>query len=299
MPLADEMDTAGFFARSPQLFCKVASLWNDNPAFSVNKTFSGFPKKLLYPLDYFPLASPGAQAIFEDFIDTLEQTFGMARTPINLSATLGASTSNPDITNATALQLASNRLAEYISYKKVGRPLADAWTHAHPGRGYPPIDPNPRAAFQRSMSLTEADYRAAVAIKNEFRELFLGEIMRPDEEACSESIMVIDSGTGGLPSYREQALNSLPGATFLMVTGVAGSGVLPNNYLASMSGCPQVGLRVGQVKYESAISLQEEWLPVNVDLMAAPGCDRRLVELVKRLGEMGFVKEVKTGRSTF
>ena len=274
-------------------------MWNDNPAFSANKTFSNFPKKLLYPLDYFPLASLAAQAIFEDFINTLEKTFGMARTPINLSATLRASTSHPDITNATALQLASNRLAEYISYKKVGQPLADAWTHAHPGRGYPPLDPNPRAAFQRSTSLTETDYQAAVAIKNEFRELFLGEIMRPDEEACSESIMILDSGTGGLPSYREQALNSLPGAAFLTVTGVAGSGVLPNNYLASMSGCPQIGLPVGQVKYESAISLQEEWLPVNVDLMAAPGCDGMLVELVKRLGEMGVVKEVKTGRSTF
>ncbi|KAB5533501.1 hypothetical protein GE09DRAFT_1227512 [Coniochaeta sp. 2T2.1] len=104
--------------------------------------------------------------------------------------------------------------------------------------------------------------------------------------------MVLDMGTGGLRSYREQALNALPGATALSATVPAGGPNIPSNYLASTAGCPEVG-------YGSEINLQEEMMPVRVDLVAAPGCDGMLLELTRRLSELGVAKTVRTGRATF
>lgn len=299
IPLATEMDTAGFFARDPALFYKVHNLWYEDALVPVNTSFTKFPTKIIYPVDYFPLVNPAAQKIFEDFMTALQEEFNMTRTPINFTSILRSTVSNPSITNITAFQANSNRLAEYVSYHEVGIPLATAWNTTFPGRGYPPLDPNPRAAFARSVNLTTADYSAAVAIKNEFRDFFLSNILRPNAETCSEGIMILDMGTGGLPSYREQALNTLPGASFLTVTGLSGGPTMPSNYLASTAGCPEVGIPVGQVEYQSYISLQKEMMPVNVDLVAAPGCDGLLLEIVRRLAEKGVIGTVKTGRTAF
>lgn len=299
IPLATEMDTAGFFARDPSLFHKISMLWFEDAQVEVNKTFTNFPSKLLYPVDYFPLNNSAAQAIFDSFISTLEEEFGMQRTPINFTKTLNDKLEDTRITNITAFQLSSNRLAEYVSYNQVGVPLAEAWTSAFPDAGYPPLDPNPRNAFLRSENLTEEDYDEAVSIKNTFREFWLENMLKPDNETCSDGIMILDMGTGGLPSYREQALNSMPGATSLSYTAPGGGPLIPSNYLASMSGSPQIGMPFGQVKYQSYISRQEEVLPVNVDLVAAPGCDGLLLAVLRRLTEKGLVKEVKTGRKAF
>lgn len=299
IPLADEMDTAGLFARDPALFHKISTLWFQDSPIPINNTFSSMPKKLLYPVDYFPLQNPAAQEVYESFMDILEEEFGIIRTPINITATIRESVENPSITNLTAFQLSSNRLAEYISYQKVGLPLTEAWNDMFPGAGSPPLDPNPRNAFARSVNLTDDDYQVAVDIKEEFQDFFLSKVLRPDPESCSESLMILDMGTGGFPSYREQSLNSLPGATSLTITQPGSGLTMPSNYLASMSGCPQIGIPIDQVTYQSYISLQEEVIPVNVDLVAARGCDGLLLKILERLQEIGVAKTVKTGRKAF
>lgn len=299
IPLATEMDSAGFFARDPELFYQISKLWFDDAPVEVNRSFSSLPTRLVYPVDYFPLNNSAAQAIFDSFISTLKEEFGMELVPVNFTETLNDKVSDARITNITAFQLSSNRLAEYVSYNQVGAPLTEAWNSAFPGAGSPPLDPNPRNAFLRSESLTEEDYDEAVTIKNTFRDFWLENMLRPDNETCSDGIMILDMGTGGLPSYREQALNSMPGATSLSYTAPGSGPLIPSNYLASMSGSPQICIPFGQVSYESYISRQEEMLPVNVDLMAAPGCDGLLLEILKRLTERGLISEVKTGRRAF
>ncbi|KAF9872901.1 hypothetical protein CkaCkLH20_09764 [Colletotrichum karsti] len=299
IPLADALDTAGVFARDPVLFREVNSLWYEGSQVAVNGSFTGMPRKLIYPVDYFPLGNPDAQALFEGFMDVLEEEFGMVRTPMNITATLHASGSNTQITNVMAFQLGSNRLAEYVSYNKVGVPLEEAWDARFPGVGRPPLDPNPRAAFQRSVGLSEADYEAALATKREFQDFFLSEVLRPDPHTCSESLMILDAGTGGLPSYREQALSARDGAYSDSYTGVGGGSAVPGTYLASMASCPEIGIPVGQVAYESFVSLRTEMVPVSVDLVAARGCDGLLLEVLRRLAVKGVVKTVKTGRTAF
>lgn len=177
----------------------------------------------------------------------------------------------------------------------MGQPLETAWKTLFPARGFPPLDPNPRGAFQRSFNRTEADYAAAIDIKHQFRDFFLDKVLWPLDETCSDGILMVDIGTGGLPYYREQPLNSLPGATKLGVT--MPNGGLANNYLASTAGCPEVGLPIGQVAYRSYVSLQDEMMPISVDLIDYPGCDGMLLELAKELAAVGAIQTI--GKAAF
>jgi len=56
---------------------------------------------------------------------------------------------------------------------------------------------------------------------------------------------------------------------------------------------------IGQAAYNSTITLQSEYLPVAVDIMAAKGCDGMIFELVEKLQAEGIVKVVGTGSTMY
>jgi hypothetical protein len=52
---------------------------------------------------------------------------------------------------------------------------------------------------------------------------------------------------------------------------------------------------VGQAAYNSTITLQEEYLPVTVDILAAKGCDGMIFALAEALTNAGILKVPGTG----
>jgi hypothetical protein len=56
---------------------------------------------------------------------------------------------------------------------------------------------------------------------------------------------------------------------------------------------------VGQGSYNSTITLQEEVLPVGVDIMAAKGCDGMIFALAEQLLAAGILKIPATGSVPF
>jgi hypothetical protein len=56
---------------------------------------------------------------------------------------------------------------------------------------------------------------------------------------------------------------------------------------------------VGEARYNSTITLREEYLPVAVDIIAPHGCDLMVFNLVNELVEAGIVKEPVTGSSMY
>lgn len=52
---------------------------------------------------------------------------------------------------------------------------------------------------------------------------------------------------------------------------------------------------VGQATYNSTITQHEEVLPVAVNIIAAPGCDRMLFELAEQLQNAGIINAPKAG----
>lgn len=131
-----------------------------------------------------------------------------------------------------------------------------------------------------------------------------------------EGILVYDIGSGGLPSYRDPVLNTEENgatvsifavccdlASLKLLQSLSATGTLRNvlgtNYLASTSGSPDFAVPIGQVEYYSVVSRQTEQLPVSIQLVAHPGCDKMLIDFIEALADRGLVRKTKTGRSAY
>ncbi|TFK43969.1 amidase signature domain-containing protein [Crucibulum laeve] len=296
VPLSEEMDTAGFFARDPRLFYAVYKLWYQGSPVISRQIGTRFPQKLLYPIEHFPVKNAEAQALYDSFITSLQIHLGIVKTPVNMSSMLALYF--PDQT-FPAFQLSSNKLAEYRSWVSVGKPIVDSFMEQY--GTLPTFDPIPVKMFARAQNISEADFQASVAFKRGFQDAVSKYIFPPSPQSCSETLFIYDSAAGGKPSYRFEEFNSFQGAAPFLLTAPSADSTPPEmkdyfNFLASMAELPEVTVPIGQVPYWSQITRRWEMLPVAAQLVVARGCDGMLMELVRKLSENGVVGGVKTGR---
>ncbi|KAH7254935.1 amidase signature domain-containing protein [Fusarium solani] len=296
LPQSHLFDTAGIFARNPVLFSRVSQRWYANSSVPIAKAPKVFPKNLLYPVDYLPLKNAKAQEVFDSFISTLENELGMKSEKINVTATLQKS-DNPYINTVPMTESLFSTAVRWDSWRDIGKDLIARWNATYPDTGFPPFDLETRNGYINHDTVNQSAYDEVIKHKEEFATFAKKEILRPSKKTCSESIMILESGASGLPSYREEFLNHQEGAGFLYMTD-------PKQWLnplllSPLLSAPQIGIPIGQVDYKSVISLQTEKLPIVMDLMAYPGCDNMLLDLVETLAEKGVIKTVKTGRTAF
>ncbi|PPQ70384.1 hypothetical protein CVT26_013849 [Gymnopilus dilepis] len=320
VPLSEEMDTVGFFARDVWVFWEVAMHWYAGSEAWNRSPRTRFPRKLYYPTDHFPMSNPAAQALVDTFISRLQTyPFNIQTFHVNFTSIL-----TPLLPNGSfaEFQRFSNRLAEYRSWVSVGRPTREAFWERF-GRE-PGWDPVPKRMFEKAKGISEEEFEEAVRVKRAFSGAVNEHIFEFDEESCSDSLFIYDAATGGVPSYRVEEMNYLSGSTpFLMNAPVAPNTNAPStlptlpsnsfthsppsprtsdffNFLASMGELPEVAIPIGQAEYFSPVSRAWEPVPVAVQVVARRGCDAVLVDLVRALGESrGGVRGVGVGRSMF
>ncbi|KAI8712470.1 Amidase domain-containing protein [Fusarium sp. LHS14.1] len=296
LPQSHLFDTAGIFARDPVLFSQISQKWYANSSVPIVKVPKAFPKTLLYPVDYLPMKNPKAQEVFDSFISTLEKELGMKTEKINVTAILQKS-NNPYINTVAMTESLFSMAVRWDSWRDIGKDLISRWNATYPDAGFPPFDLETRNGYINHCTVNQSAYDEVIKHKEEFTTFAKKEILRASKKTCSESIMILESGASGLPSYREEFLNHEEGAGFLYMTD-------PKQWLnplllSPLLSAPQIGIPIGQVDYKSVISLQTEKLPIVMDLMAYPGCDNMLLDLVEKLAERGIIKTVKTGRTVF
>lgn len=111
IPLAEAMDTAGFFCLDPFKFAQIHRVWYNNTVVSTTKPYNSFPRTIVYPTDSLPLANPAAQTIYDDFLSKLEDAYGMTVRPTNVSNIVRQSP-NPLVRFVMLLMLFAR--AEYV-----------------------------------------------------------------------------------------------------------------------------------------------------------------------------------------
>ncbi|XMA19279.1 hypothetical protein WAI453_012070 [Rhynchosporium graminicola] len=102
-------------------------------------------------------------------------------------------------------------------------------------------------------------------------------------ESCSERIL-FHSGASGSPNSRNTHRTAPEAPTGFIIGRVL-----------KIAGVPDVVFLLGQASYQSTLMLKTEFLPLTVDIMAAKGCDSRLLELAAALKKAGILKTPKTG----
>ncbi|OAA63468.1 Amidase signature domain protein [Niveomyces insectorum RCEF 264] len=304
LPLGAATDTTGVFSRDVKKWVHFAKNWysadmHQDPSITgltplVVEDTNLFPKRVLYLTDYLPLANPAAEVILQAFLANMTSIFNMTKEEVAFQDLLRPAT--PNITVAAAT---TGPIDSITQYQVVGKPLVDAWAAQYDGR-YPPVDSGHRNWANATVvaKYTQENYDKALATKRQAVDWFEANVLYSTNESCSESIMVWDIGTGGLPSFREEDLvTDNPAAAFLARTPdravVSGASICP------IFGCVDMTIPIGQVTYQSNVTYHTEYMPVTVSVIAKRGCDYMLYNMWEKLADEGVLKTIKTGRTAF
>ncbi|RLM00329.1 hypothetical protein CFD26_107906 [Aspergillus turcosus] len=322
VPLNAGEDTVGVFSRDPVEWAEFAKAWydpslhqdpsiNSLPSLSVPDS-TAFPKRILYPVEYLPLANPAAQAILDNFLRGMTRVFNMTIEQTNFTATASNASIYPQadwgsiypeihwdyLVNWSLLYDAGATLQLWTQSTKVYGPLISTWAARNGGR-FPPVDSVWRNAWTEYdvSNITQAVFEQALRTKAAAVNWFQNEVLYQTPDSCSEALMVCDGGTGGLPSFREEDLNNSPNASFMNVfpehAQVSCSGI------CTLFGCVDFTIPLGQVDYYSPVTMVTEQWPVTINIIARRGCDFMLFNMIKKLAEEGVLRSVKTGRTAF
>ncbi|WRT66257.1 uncharacterized protein IL334_003210 [Kwoniella shivajii] len=290
VPLFKFTDTAGIFTRSPSKLKKILETWyGDSP---VNRRHNHLPKTLLVPSDDFPTMRKDIKFMVMDFLQAVGSTFGMKVEMINQTAIHphdGNSHGSDDMMTIGDFDVA----AEMWQWQTLASQVVEAYEHVNGGR-FPPVGSEMSTNMRRARNTTWGDDEFnRMTRKLEFTAKSFNDIIGRDEETCSKTIYAEPMALNQMPEYREQKLNDMTERLSPRINPLYPS--TPS----SISGAPHYIVPIGQVPFKSLVSDQWEYQTVSMSLMAYPGCDFMLLDLIDKLEKAGVITEVKTGRTTF
>ncbi|KAJ9657967.1 hypothetical protein H2201_007974 [Coniosporium apollinis] len=265
MPLAPQLDTAGLLARDPILWTAAAQA-----LYGPNLTLSSLYPSSILTVGFPTSANSTADRILLDFLSTV-------------SDFISANVSAFNITTAWAEITQSSSAKEQT--RLVRDPFYADYAAAHNGR-LPFVDPPPLTRWAYGDNAT-ATVEEAVANKTAFMDWFTSEVLAPDAETCSSSLMMYVGSDGDNTVYRNTYWDP-PRVPFGFSTG----------RVSVFTEVPDMVVPIGQAAYESTITNHTEYLPVTVDFMAAKGCDGMLFSLVGELFAAGIVNVSQAGQSS-
>ncbi|EXJ54401.1 hypothetical protein A1O7_09740 [Cladophialophora yegresii CBS 114405] len=284
IPSATSMDTLGVLARSPMILTKVLGAWEaveDGPLEKGNFTF---PKKIIFPSEFFPVNNSVAQDVIDTWLANMTAALGMEIEQQNVT-TLFHETINQNDTLATYTSDFGS-LTRYDNWNLFGEQFVADYRERFDNRT-PAADNQVLIAWRQAR--TYPDYRKNW---NEDRMATFGNFVNEkvipyNNETCTEGFWmyhISDTG-GGVPEYRD-VLNYDYFPPFRPMRAAS---------IAPYAKLVDVTVPIGTITYDSLISLREEELVITLNFVAHRGCDAVLFQFLNACEAKGFCKPVKTG----
>lgn len=190
MPLAPELDTAGFITRDPVLWSAAQKVLYSNLS-----SFPGYPKKIKtyqYPTN---ASTSGSDAVLIGFLNKLQSFLSANVSSVNLT-TLWASTGPRNTTsnlnallNITYPILISKELINLVR-----NPFYADYAAVHDGRT-PFVDPAPLIRWAFGDSYPASALTDAINNKTLFMNRFQETVVKSAPETCSDSLFVYVGST--------------------------------------------------------------------------------------------------------
>ncbi|KAL3488552.1 amidase signature enzyme [Aspergillus germanicus] len=279
-------DAAGHFARDVDSLNTFGAVMYRDSGF---KNYTNFPKRILYPQEYWSNIDANYTAPCEDYVQQLEAFLGVSRTIVDSNQLwLETSGQNKSLAEyfAKTVPYVSGTNNFSINFKR------DFFTQfAH--YPYTTLDGATDPSFApQNATLGEMGN----ALRTEFQHFYRTHFLPASETTCSDAIVVFPfNGNGGIPWYRDTDVSYSPGGQ-----APAPPGYISWNLLSVMNASPEIAVPVGAVRYRSRVSLVEEEMPAALEIQAARGCDLMLMNLVRNVAyAQGLPRGVKTGRRMF
>jgi Asp-tRNA(Asn)/Glu-tRNA(Gln) amidotransferase A subunit family amidase len=263
-PNSPKFDVVGQFGRSLDDLHYIASHTFEN----IHHSFSGFPSKILYPSEFYPLANAKQQALTEEFIGILEDFLGVRRTPFSFAEEWEK---NPP-KKAGGVPL--------LKYTEKSAFWALCYDYYH---GFDDFRDEYKAKFGKDAfvssvvrfrwgvgkEVTPEEYETYLEELAVFRDWFSDFVMGPNSDTLSSAILIMPYGEAD-PEYRDDP--SPPAGTFPTIA---------EKFISPILHAPQLVLPFAQMPYRSRISGRDEVRPVASTLMGAKGSDLMLIKLAR------------------
>ena len=302
-------NTAGIFARGVEIFTRVGSyLVNQATPPPLNIT-DNRKYNLLYPTRpaqtdpsnphhhgqnrWFPHPSVDpknwteAEQKIELTIRNLESHSSCDRIPFNIDDLWRAT---PPIGQPRSLDESVGAIYSTLTTASFAPTILTDFTHRHQSNhagASPQICPLVRRRLTHGHTLPATTITSALQSMAAFR-LWVTSVLFGSYDQSATTILIFPQ-SHGRPDYRDE----IPDRTELFNDKFS---IYSFGYLV---GCPDYTIPVGEVPFTSKVSGEEGYLPVSIGLVGRPGSDVELMGFVRRLGEMGVVRDVKVGRRMY
>lgn len=224
IPLCSGLDTAGVFARSAELWSRVAHAWYQD-----FDAYHSYPKTIWYPEASFTpeaINNSHASALIEKFVADVENFLGTNRTGVDLDARWNATRpANATSTLEDMLHYVSLSISvEFITrpllmikslktygtlitvyqWLNLGRSFFRDYSEVHDGRT-PYINPNPLLRWHLGQQSGSSGFDEAWHNKTIFHDWWNAAegLGAPDNETCSKAIYIYPNSVGSI-RYRDQ-----------------------------------------------------------------------------------------------
>ncbi|KAJ5342597.1 hypothetical protein N7541_011721 [Penicillium brevicompactum] len=280
IPLCHALDTAGVFARNAATWSKVMHAWYENFT-----DYTEYPKKLFYQNSSFPAVNTTAGALIEEFVGKVEKFLGAKREFVNISSQWEETQPSGTAAISKFLNTTYASLVSVDQYRSLSLPFYEDYAAKHEGRR-PFVNPGPLARWAWGQENGgDAAYDEALKNKTVFKDWWETKgFGKADDTTCSEGIYIYPYSRGET-QYRN-AYFSAPSAPPMGFS---------DGRIAVLAGAPDLVVPVGEIPYNSTISLKTEYMPVTMSFVAARGCDLMLVNLIEDMEQAGILKPVSTG----
>ena len=279
MPLSPILDTAGFLTRSPELWGRAQAALYGNIS-----SVSAYPKKLYVTGFPVNVTSP-SDAVSLTFLNNLQAFLRVNSTNIDLDAEWAATgpsngTSLEDLLNITYPILISKDQTRLVR-----GPFYADYAVAHDGR-LPFVDPAPLVRWAFGDGYPDSIVDQALSNRTLFANWFNSHIVKNVPETCSDSLYIYLSADATSTDERN-VYRKLPTVPY-------GFGI---SRISPLSGAPDSVFPIGEATFFSSITNHDEYLPVTVDVVAAPGCDGMIVQLAQDLEKAGILNAIQAGQT--
>ena len=267
IPWGSAFDTFGVFARGVDSFVSLSrSLYG---ALGVQSS-GRLPRRLIYPLDYWPVEHAESQASFQSVISKLETYIGVKCTAVRLTDLW--ETTNPVGTNESLASYFHSTLpwtyapTQWQFYKTFQGDYREVFGKA------PYFNPEGQFKMDWLPTITSEMHEHGVKKLSIFQTWFEENLIGPssEEDGTSDALLLLP-WTTGIPNYRD---------VYRPQPDWAGYGW--QYYMISpFAHAPEMIVPIGQTRFYSKVTQREEWLPVSLGVIGARGSDVSLPALLQ------------------
>lgn len=274
-------DTPVVFARSLNILQRVFSAWL--PDGRPRSSWSSGEMKIIYPLDYLPTGVPEQMKLIDEFVQDLAACFGCSVTRLSLRDSwrqYPPDGVDPDIEAYLKDAIVHTYFCSYYH-------LTSGWRDKYKDRfGHEPyVIPFVKQRWNLGAAVTDQQHVEGLKKLGLYQKWLLDILF-----LCGEGqIIVVLPVAVAEPHYRDERAESL---RYQSATDEL--------FLSPILKAPDVFVPIGEIPYESKITGRQEWLPVGVNLVGAPGMDKWLFDVASLvLKRSGRPDTVCTGGRIF